>query len=80
VARGWESKSVEEQQAETSEFFGKPKPRLTADQMANQRLRDGLLMSRNRIVQQLTTVQNPRHQKMLETALADLDAKISQLG
>jgi hypothetical protein len=80
VARGWESKSVEEQQAETSEFFGKPKPRLTADQRANQQMRDGLLMSRNRVVQQLTIVQNSRHQKMLERALADLDDKISQLG
>lgn len=80
MARGWESKSVEEQQAETSEFHGKPKPRLTAEQMANQQLREGLLMSRNRIIQQLTTVENSRHLKMLESALADLDVKISQLG
>jgi len=80
VARGWESKSVEEQQADVGEFSGGPKPRLSADQMMNQHLREGLLMSRNSIVQRLASVQNPRHQKMLESALADLDAKISQLG
>jgi hypothetical protein len=80
MARGWESKSVEEQQAEVGEFSGKPKPRLTTGQRANQQMREGLLMSRNHIVQRLTAVQNSRHHQMLESALADLDAKISQLG
>jgi len=80
VARGWESKSVEEQQSDVGEFSAGPKPRLSADQMANHQLREGLLMSRSRIVQRLTSAQSPRHQKMLESALADLDAKISQLG
>lgn len=80
VARGWESKSVEQQQSEVGEFSGKPKPRLNADQIVNQQLRDGLLMNRKCIVQRLSSVQNPPHRRMLESALADLDAKLSQLG
>jgi hypothetical protein len=80
VARGWESKSVEEQQAEAEEHSSKRKPPLTAEQLAKRHARDGLLLNRSRIVQRLKGAQSPQHQRMLESALADLDARISQLG
>jgi hypothetical protein len=80
MARGWESKSVEEQQSQAASSEPKPGPRPTADQLARQRQRQGLLLSRARVIQQLGTAQNAHHRQMLEGALVDLDAQIARLG
>jgi hypothetical protein len=80
MARGWESKSIEEQQSQTASSEPKPGPRPTPDQLARQRQRQGLLLSRARVRQQLETAQNADHRRMLEGALADLDAQIARLG
>ena len=76
MARGWESKSVEAQQAEVGEKSAKTGARLTPEQTANAREKAGLLLSRQRVVQQLETSGNPRHRQMLEQALAELDEKL----
>jgi hypothetical protein len=79
MARGWESKSVEEQQAAT--MAPTPmKQQLTPDQMARQRQAEALVLSRKHVLQQLQSARNPRHRQMLELALADLDAKLTSLG
>jgi len=80
MARGWESKSVEEQQAEASTPSSKARPRLTSQQLAIERQKQGLLLSRQRVLQQLEAAQNPNHRKMLENALADLDSQIALLS
>jgi hypothetical protein len=80
MARGWESKSVEDQQSQAAFNDPKPGPRPTPDQLAHQRQRQGLLLSRARVVQQLETAQNAQHRQMLEAALVDLDAQIARLG
>lgn len=80
MARGWESKSVEEQQSQAGSSSPKPGPRPTPDQLARQRRRQGLHLSRARVIQQLETAQNTQHRQMLESALADLDAKLARLG
>ncbi|MFZ0801051.1 MAG: hypothetical protein WAN70_02705 [Terriglobales bacterium] len=80
MARGWESKSVEEQQAQATSSLTKPGPRPTPDQLARQRQRQGLLLSRTRVTQQLKAAQNPQHRQMLEAALADLDAQLARPG
>ncbi|HTZ95801.1 MAG TPA: hypothetical protein VMB18_05360 [Terriglobales bacterium] len=80
MARGWESKSVEQQQAEATTPSSKPAARLTHEQMKTQRQKQGLLLSRQRVLQQLASARNPHHRKMLEKALADLDAQLAQLG
>lgn len=79
VARGWESKSVEEQQAQAISPSGQAKPVLTPDQISNQRQKQSLLLSRQHVLQQLEAAQNPRHREMLQSALADLDAQLAQL-
>jgi hypothetical protein len=79
VARGWESKSVEEQQAQAVSTPGPAKPPLTPAQIASQRHRQGLLLSRQRVLQQLEAAQNPRHREILKTALADLDEQLARL-
>jgi hypothetical protein len=78
MSRGWESKSVEEQQAEAARPK-EAKPRLTADQVAKQREKDSLMLSRNGVVQQIQSTRHARRKEMLEAALADLDARIAQL-
>jgi hypothetical protein len=80
MARGWESKSVEDQQAEAISPVDKSKPQLTPDQLARRREEDGLILTRKRILQQLETVQHPQHRKMLENALADVNSGLAKLG
>jgi len=78
MARGWESKSVEAQQAEASERSVKPRPPMSSEEAARWREIESLSLSRHRVLQQLETSQNPRHRKMLQDALADLDEKLSR--
>jgi hypothetical protein len=77
MARGWESKSVEQQQEEASSNAAKG-PRLTPKEIAEQERRQSLELSRRRIAQQLEVATNPRHRQMLEAALKDLDAQLQQ--
>jgi hypothetical protein len=79
VARGWESKSVEEQQAQAVSPSGPAPPPLTPAQIASQRQRTGLMLSRQHVLQQLEAAQNPRHRQILQSALADLDARLARL-
>jgi hypothetical protein len=79
MARGWESKSVEDQQAAAS-TKSESKQRLTPDQAARKQAADSINLSRRRILQQLESAQNPRHRQMLESALAELDARLARMG
>ena len=80
MARGWESKSVEQQQAETLEVKPEHKRPLSAQELAKARQREGLLLSRKHILDEMQTSQNPRRRQMLESALADLDSRLAALG
>ena len=79
MARGWESKSVEQQQAEAVSARSPAMPPLTPAQIASQRRRQGLMLSRQHVLQQLEAAHNPRHREILESALADLDAQVARL-
>ncbi len=70
---------MEDQQAEAVSPVDKSKPQLTPAQLAKKRERDGLILTRRRVLQQLETAQHPQHRKMLENALSDVDAELSQL-
>ena len=80
MARGWESKSVEAQQSEAAQEAGPPKPLLTQEEKAKLQKREGLLLQRRRVAQQLQGVAHPQYRKMLEEALGDLDARIGALA
>ena len=84
MARGWESKSVEQQQEEMAEQRKSlreksaraslsPSPK---EQKRN-RKHEGLLLSRERLTQQLQAASHPRHRRMLEQAIAELDRQLS---
>lgn len=79
MARGWESKAIEAQQAEASEKTTTFRTKMTAQQAARKRHIDGLILSRQRVRQQLAEVRDPRHRQMLEGALSELDQRIRDL-
>ncbi len=80
MARGWESKSVEQQQEEMSEqrrTARAPISPISPNDQRRNRKRDGLLLSRGHLTQQLLAASNPRHRQMLEQAIAELDRQLS---
>lgn len=79
MARGWESKSVEAQQAEAAEGSSELKPRLTPLEVDQLHRLQGLQLSRQRVLHQLEAVQDPRHRDLLRSALAELDRRIQAL-
>jgi hypothetical protein len=79
VARGWESKSVEEQQAQARSTPIPAEPPLTPAQTAKQRNRQGLRLSRQHVLQQLEAARNLRHRELLQKALSDLDTQLARL-
>ena len=80
MARGWESKDVEAQVAETEapKYKGGVIQKSPEQVTREQGLKD-LQLSRTRIVNDLATATHPQHRKSLEAALAHLDKKIADL-
>lgn len=79
MARGWESKAVEAQIEIAETRLGSNKAQRTPVELEKSRLRESLLMSRHRVLQDLQQSTNPRYRKMLNDALAHLEAKLAQL-
>lgn len=79
MARGWESKSIEAQQADALQQQKENRPKLTPQEAARFRERENLRLSRLRVLQQLETSQNQRHRRLLQNALAELDGKLKNL-
>jgi hypothetical protein len=79
MARGWESKSVEQQQEEMLEQRKTVRASISPDTQQRNRKREGLLLSRERLTQQLQAATHPRHRHMLELGIAELDSQLSSL-
>ncbi len=81
MARGFESKSVQEQwqDAEAAADM-KKKPKRSAEQMELDKKREGFELSRRRIVNELEAATNDRRREQLKAALAHLDGEILKLG
>jgi hypothetical protein len=76
MARGWESKSIEEQQAEAATRKQPARKKLSPQEAVQVRQLEGLRLSRQRVLQQLQKAHDPRLRQILEHALADLDHQI----
>jgi hypothetical protein len=77
MSRGWESKNVEEQQAQASA----PKPKAeesSAVSAERTRLRQALELQRERILSERTS--SPHRRSALTYALADIEEKLAELG
>jgi hypothetical protein len=81
MARGWESKDVEAQlEAKETLAENLSKSQQRAEVARRDLERNGLNLSRVRIVNELENATNPNHRKSLEAALAHLDRKIAELN
>lgn len=80
MARGWESKSVEEQMdAAESRKAAAAQPKLSEVQLRIQRERESIELSRGRILRELEAARHPRHREQLSQALSFLDERLSKL-
>jgi hypothetical protein len=82
MARGWESKSVEEQieSAQSRPARGKRIAiELTAAQVTLVRERENLTLSRTRVLHEIESSQNPRYLQLLKRELKVLDEKLRKL-
>jgi len=81
VARGWESKSVEDQISERqteSKKFNKNK--LSRAEIERQTKREGILLARSRTVNALESVRDSRYRALLELTLEHLDDELRKLN
>jgi hypothetical protein len=77
MSRGWESKSVEEQQAQAA--APKPDtPASPAEEAERKRQRQALELQRERILSERTS--SPHRRSALAYALADIEEKLAELG
>jgi hypothetical protein len=79
MARGWESKSIEAQQAEAAETSLAPRTRLTAEQAVRIRQRQSLIMARTQVAHQLESASDPRYRALLEQTLKEIEDKLLHL-
>lgn len=81
MARGWESKSVDDQIETAESDKGQSKKSPLGREQQDRIRRAGILeLSRKRVAQDLEKSQDERYQKVLQRALADLDAQIAELN
>jgi molecular chaperone GrpE (heat shock protein) len=81
MARGWESKSVEDQiEAAESRRVARIDKQLNAVEDAKAREREQLQLSRTRVLHDIEHANNPRYQDILRGALKHLDDKLIELG
>jgi hypothetical protein len=77
MSRGWESKSVEEQQSQAVE--PRPNPAILHAKAAERKRKlQALELQRERVLSERTS--NPHRRSALELALADIEEKLAELG
>jgi len=78
MARGFDSKSVEEQQSMALDKAAKSnKEQLTPEQQAAKRERANLELQKKKLQGDLESATNERHRAMIEAALKDVEGKIA---
>jgi len=80
MARGWESKSVEDQMgAAEADRDAQIKPQLSSQERDKQNRKESLQLSRAQIIGRLKGVTNERYRAQLEKTLQDLDEQLQEL-
>ena len=80
MARGWESKAVEDQIAASEDRRAAASNRArTSDELERESRRQGLLLSRAKIVGDMQKARDERHRTALQQALDYIDAQIESL-
>ena len=79
MARGWESKAVEDQIAASEERKSAVKDARTPDELERESRRQGLLLSRAKVAGDLERARDQRHRAALQQALDYIDSQIDSL-
>lgn len=79
MARGWESKSVESQQELARNEQSSQRKNLSEQDKQALHEREGLQLSRARVMKQIEASTNERYTKVLREALEELEQKIASL-
>ncbi|HSE97920.1 MAG TPA: hypothetical protein VLD57_06575 [Blastocatellia bacterium] len=80
MARGWESKAIEEQiSAAEARKDAQAREALTAAEIERLKRKEGLVLERANIERQMKAANKRRHLVMLERALAHIEAEIEKL-
>jgi hypothetical protein len=80
MARGWESKSVEDQVAAAEAAReARAKPHLSAQERETLERKQSLLLSRAQVRARLASVTNENYRKQLERALEHLDEQLKAI-
>lgn len=77
MARGWESKSVEDQQAQSGDGSSASNTVIPAEEAARARQRHLLELERERILDERTS--NPIRRAALEAALGEIESRLAKL-
>lgn len=81
MARGWESKSVEDQiGAAEADRDAQIKPQLSSQERDKQNRKESLMLSRAQIIGRLKEATNTRYRAQLEKTLQLLDEQLQQDG
>ena len=84
MARGWDSKSVEDQidaaEGAKAEREARAKPQASLQEREQSERRQSLRLSRSQILSRLKTAQNARYRAQLELALEHLEAQLRECG
>jgi hypothetical protein len=80
MARGWESKSVEEQIELAAEKAASLKTETKVNEAEAAKLREleSIQLDRTRVVQDMAAASNPRYREQLQRSLDFLDAKLAR--
>jgi hypothetical protein len=79
VARGWESKAVEDQIAASEERRSAVKDARGPDELERESRRQGLLLARAKVAGDLERARDERHRAALHQALDYIDSQIDSL-
>ncbi|HKQ76825.1 MAG TPA: hypothetical protein VJ810_24230 [Blastocatellia bacterium] len=81
MARGWESKSVEDQMEEAQRSQGTTNWRIpTPEERERQRKVETLRLERSRLKEQLERARSETHQRMIQQSLNAIEAEIAALS
>jgi len=70
---------VEAQQAEAADSAVRSRPRLSPEKAARWREMERFRLARQSVLQQLQASPNPRHRRLLQDSLRDLDNRLRQM-
>ena len=81
MARGFESKSVQDQQSEAdARAEMRSKPRREPQDIERDKKRESIELSRRRVIHDIETTTSETLRNSLRAALAHLDAELAKLG